>query len=908
MRSKLSARFLTIILFISMVLNLISIPVSADTSSVEVSSGRFMTDKIHVSDGTIIQNSYGDAVISLDGDFTSINMDITATNVPTGANSLCLVLENDSLCEALSLEYIYKDSDGALKNGSTTADIKKGEGEESYIIPVERPENITSLKITFNAAASGRIALISLSAVSYYTDGGEYVGAITQSKYDPETLNAVVSGTLTWETVSANNGARVVLYKLSQGSGAETVAAADEYIAECAISLDFSLSFKLSGDLDVGCGFYAAVLTRDGGLLPIAPEIYLSCSAPSENGQSVGFKGMETSMYAGAIEGESSVAVVDVYLERLLSDNENGLQYILDGKEYYLSSEYISELDARLYAYSAARVDVYLRFLLGKGGYKDLFEITDAFDRAEYYSINVNNAETVARLHVYTDYILNRYKDKNIRGIILGRAIDEAYKYNYCAVDMPLNEYSERIARTCVIIKNIIDENGGGIDLVLPFSDKKFNDPRADAVSYTKNDYASELLLASALEYLSQFGASSDGFEFMVESSFSPIKNIVSDGSNSMPEGKPGERSRSIATDTYAGVLHCFDFSRLLDRLSEYYGELSNEIMFCWYPDGDSITDNYIYNYSIAANINQVRSFIVSSTELDEGVSEKAFISAIKSTYEYMDTSAHAKISKSALDRLGISSFRDVMDYYAEKNLERRTLYSEEFKHSVPDTIIGSYKLWNFASSGGNLGWNSLYGCQTVSVYTPSPSIPRSLVARMTDLGDDAFGAEYGNIIYTKNDLLNVGSLSGISFDVFIPEGESEMIYEVVITVSSGSATVESSGVVFSGVDTVIYADIENIDEIEFIKVSTRNLDSYENGEGYYDLCIKNISIHSTKYDDRTLERMVLAGEFSDDVAANIGGENYRSLMIVSIFSGAAIFLVVLVWIFYKIFRKIYYK
>ena len=893
-------RVFTAFLLCVMMLNIASISISAaDETGLTVNANRFLTEAINAFNGTLSADGEGNAVLSINGEQSYISMSMKHSFRVEGANSLRILVGNASLCESMTVEYIYEDGQGELKSGLENVELLKATGVIEYIVPVKNPYGMTSLKITFNGASNGNVTIASIGIISYYSNNENYVGNIVKSEYDNLSRKAMISGILNWETVSKNNGAKIAIYSLNGNRSVDDIIA-DEYIASCDISLNFNITFELDKEISSAFGFFAALLTTDGKVLPIAPEFYLSSKNNGKDKISgEGFKGISTSLYGGAIETGSEVVYLDIYIDRLVSNNENGIQYIIDDKEYYIDIEYINELDEALKAYGAADVEVYFRILITAEGKDKFFYTLDPDMNAQYYSPYINNENMLSRLFAYLDYIFTRYSKNgsgNVKGIVLGRSVDLANEYNYCGKNMSMREYSEYLARLCAVVRNILDRSGRGLEVIFPISDERLGDNTVLLESSFNGGYPSELLISSMLKYIEQYEIDMSNIYFMLESDAAPIyENVNFENGSALPDDSP--KYVSTVDKTHSS---CLEFSNMIEGLARKYESLPKTFVYCWYASDNSIVNNYFYNYNVATSVKNVRSVVVdiSSDNIDE---ETAKFSNIRNAYKYADTHKNEELSEDTLQKLGVDGWRDLIDGFTQMDLIKQKLLEKEFNHSIPSFVKGSYKLWDFTSSAGNIGWENLYGCQKLSVYTFSSDISRSLVAEMITM--NSIGAEYGSLIYNQDNSLKVGEISGLSFDIFIPEADEEKIYEIVVTVSNDEMIIESSGVVFSGVGTIIYADIEEMDTVDSIKFNIRDLNSDAEGEAY-NVCVKNISIHSVKYSDYELERMVLSGEMIDNAENDYDlNSNDMLAVIVGVVCGS-IFAVAIFWGVYTVIQR----
>lgn len=876
---------------------------AAQDQVISVSKDRFLSDTLYVSEGSATLDDIGAAVISFSGTAHTVAMNVSVDYISETDNSLRIVIDNASLCENLTVEYMYRDAQNVLVTRSTEVSIVKGNGAKEYIVPIENASDLASLKLVFNGAAGGTVTLISIGTVSYHDDTRTYCGAITRSEYDPATKTATIAGSVSWESVSQNLGAKIVVYELAQDQTARDISDPESYISWRDISLNYNISLDIKKTVDAYSQYFVAILTRDGKILPIAPEFYLNVKKKTATSDTeVGFKGMEGTMYGGAIEGGSSVAYVDVYLNRLFSYDENGFQYIFDGSEYYVDKDYVTEIDDMMSAYATHDVDVYIRLLVDENGYGELFWEKDFSGRADNYLIDIYDENIFSQFIVYTEYIVSRYSGDSIgslKGVVLGRSTDLSEQYGYSGEILSLNEYARRTAKLCAALRNILDKYGSGRELVLPLSDSKFGVYRTVHSSSYGGSYPVDILASAVLKYLEDYRSSAESFYLMLESDTAPMADKLQN-SPSYDSAGGSERSAAV-TSVYETVENCTAFEALLTRLKEKNPLLPDKFVYCWYASDTSVSNNYAYNYNISASFASVRSFVVSFTDLGENAS--AVLADLKTTYKFADTDKNSEVSREALDKLGFKEWVELVDRFSAENVVKRKLIQQELKNSIPNVISGSYKMWDFEALENASGWQSVCGCDEISIHTATKTTPRSLKLEFSSKDGESYGAAYGSAIYSKENLLKVSGISGISFDILIPKSSQEQIFEILITVESASEIIEFSGVAFSGSEATLYADIENIDTVKSIKISTRELSSSDVVE--HTMLLKNMSIHSDEYSDADLEKMVLSGSLEDGIVKNNIGSDALAQFVVLLIVAVSLVLVWGIWIICKITKKI---
>ena len=875
-------------LLLAIACNAAAIAVGAiESNRAIVNKDRFLADEIYASGGSLSTNDNGFAVFIADGESPSLSLSPDGELIKSTDNSVRIVINNESNYDTLKLEYVFVDSNGASETGTVKTNIECDKNIAEYILPLGEIDRVTSVKIIFEGGSSGTITLVSIGALSYYYEGREFCGTMVKSEYDLATATASLSGTVSWETVSKNGGAKIAVYRLEQNESSINIAQADSYIASCDISLSFSLGFPLSMAIDYYSKFLVAVVTKDGEIIPVAPEFYLDSSEAATGVSLEGdFKGIETDMYAGAVEAGSTVAFVDIELGKLISSSESGYQYVFDGEEYYLNSQYIAKLDQEMSIYSDNGTAVYFRLLIKNN------------EGAKYSSINIYNKASLPQFVGYVEYLIDRYsngREGSVKGIVLGRSLDKSGEYNYCGQNVPMRAYAERLAQTCAILSAAISRSRANIEIVLPFSDSSCT-PYSLA-GYYKEDgiYGRDLLARATLEYLVSYHVELDNISFMLEGSSAPIKETEFDQA-----GGSGSSERSVSRDEENALTQCREFGEMTASLSSSFEGLSGEFIYCWYATDGEIANNYIYNYNIAANFENVKLFVVSMLDLADQA--QAF-SQLKSIYKYADTSKNPDISREALSELGVKDWGEIISNFKDGNCVKTTLVQANLEKAVPGYVKGSYKMWNFASTNNTLGWSARYGCSRLSIYNLSGDIPHSLVASIYRNGGHNYGADYGAFGYYPDSPLKLDGICGLSIDLFVPETESEKIYEVMLTVECEGRIVEASGVVFGGNEAMLYADMESIDTVNAITLRVRDLNSSTDVDNEFSVYVKSISLHSEIYSDGELEEMALRGglvydEESDTESSDRNLIETLAVVLVSITA------VIGAWIIYKVSKK----
>jgi hypothetical protein len=883
----------------------------AESSGVElsVSYERFTAEKLTVENASANVQAEGSVLIYATGKAPVINMDISPIAAKTEANSLRIVLKNLSGSDCLRIGYVFKNPDGAGEYNETEFAIERSEEIREYIVPVKSPDTLIKLTLTFGGEnVSGDIELVSVGAVSFCFDNRTYCGEKRESVYYRDKGIAVVSGSVSYDTILANPDAEIVLYRLDPSEKIETLGADHPRVASCPMTLDFSFTFDIENTVQACARYFAAVLTENGRILPITAECYLDENTNHESFGTAapGFKGVETNLYAFASGNGSSVAFVDIFLDKLGGNGTNGYLYLLDSnKEYYFNREYVESIDRIIKSYRESEVNFYLRFLIDAKnsdeegmGWKSTPPKT-----TKYISIYPSTDEAVENLYACADFLISRYtEEKNgslMKGIILGRSLDNAYLFNYCG-DSSLGEYSDIISRVYSIIKRAADKSGKVLDLVLPFSGNKMGyDELVTRVSRDEQ-YPTDILADSILCAFERYGLDTSSLCFMLE--------------KQTEIGLPDLYGAYMTDNNYA------EFSALVGRLAEKYGGFSSNIIYCWFPSAYMLTydflELYVYKYNYLASKNNVKAFVVSVFErieyVDTGAlssakqAEGVMLASVKNTYKYIDTYRHADVVGSFAESLDIAEWKDIIPDYVERLMIKRNVSESQLGYLLPEGTVGNYKMWDFTSSNSTGGWEISDGCNSLSVYTPTPDLSRSLVAVFSKNKFDFTGGETGSIIYKTDDFWKMDAISGMSFDFciydenFSPEGAS-YLFDVRVTVYADEGYVDYYGVVKGGEPATVYADITRLSNVRSVRISFKCLE--ENApSNVFSVCVDNISMQSKKYDSNKLEDLIISGELTNKNEASSSEIKIFAASSIAVASG--IVLVALIGFVFFLARK----
>ncbi len=302
-----------------------------------------------------------------------------------------------------------------------TLTLNKGKDRYSFVFPTSK--GTVNYRLTFAGITEAENEKLTLhSAVMKYFseaafDSPDYPGNISSCSVLEGGSKIRINGTIRSNTVVNNLGAKLNVYAKDEfrpdGENITLMASVD-------ITTVFEITFDTS-KLKLNPYLYKYFVTISDG----ETEIY-ACSgvypaltpANFTSGSSV--LGIQSSDSAAAFKTNASHAVVDIYLDRLLStDGKGGRVHSYGGSFAYLSGNYINELDSRITFLNGSGVNVYLRIL---------WENKDENVPAIYMMPDCSEYEYCLSYMTMIDFLTSRYSE--ISGIIPGSRID-CLLYNY---------------------------------------------------------------------------------------------------------------------------------------------------------------------------------------------------------------------------------------------------------------------------------------------------------------------------------------------------------------------------------------------------------------------------------------------------------------------------------------------
>lgn len=801
----------------------------------------------------------------------------TAAVVPavyeTPNNAIRLVLTNFSSASYLHVKYTYVDETGP-HTATHRVELSTYSTRSTCILRTPHADRLVNLTLILPSAARGMLSLYAMESIRVWTTDTEENGTIQSCTYDVDDKSVTVKGSVHHDVMIRATGGTLGLFRLAAGQTvAELAADADaEPLAESAISIGFQLR-AAAGDVSARLAQYAVLICMpDGTRVPLAdPQYALSdesltrTAAPATRND---FKGIDTTLTAGAIDANVGSAIVDVYLNRLENERQSGYLYTVENQYFYFDRAYLAELDAAVRSLSGSSCRVYLRFLTEKDGTAQPFAVSDLSqtDSARYGALRADDDEAMRYLYAYTSFLCARYNDTDkgdIAGIIIGSRVDQAAYYNDAGA-LTLAEYTALYGQTLSVIAATATDISPDLHMIVPVSDG-WNYGEIGQ-TYRTGLYTTELFVESLAAYVTAHGGGH--FSLMLESVHNPygldnayFEPINTDGLDDIPEE---ELRRPLTAAAYSASYVCSDNIKLLDmyldQYSMHYPSLSDSYFYHWTPDeqtsGNALSASYVYHYYRLFHDSRTQAFFVSFRD-KEAVGNTVEFSKIKYLVKYIDTPGGSARTSFALDIFGVSDWSQLISGMNRDYVEHMTLVESSFTLGADTGAVGSYSLFDFAAANSTRGWYAGNHCQSL-VLANSDVYGRTLDAVMT--ADQSTLADYSDIAYTFEhpEILFHAPLMTVTLAVDC-ENDPSAVFEVKLVLGSEEGCLEAKQVVRNGETVVLTLDtaqFEWVTRTEYLRLSVKTV---MGEDAQFTVHLSGITLNSREHDNETLAGLYAA-------------------------------------------------
>ena len=842
-------RVLSLMLSILLLCSLVSVFGTLRVGA-ELNECRFIFSSLLSGDERYTADDGNALVLELSAENQSFEAENVTTMGNNSTNVLYIALINRSNATALRISYDYGANMPAhhMIEQSILPDSAQ---KQSFVLHAPHiSDTLTRISVSFvcGGEVSGTVELHSFFDVSVYESSTENEATVEACRYVKDQQIIEIAGELSYAATVRYAGETLALFALSPGE--DLYLSNKTPVARMGVSFTFSFSVDVTSAEEIYSRYVIAAVTQKGERIPLCTPIYPDISAatvPSD----IGFKGFHADSLFSVIDSGAEVEIVDVYLDRLQSEQSGGILYAGAHSYYYFNEAYVNELDRRVQNLSGVGCDVYLRFLISPDANGFPFvAYTEESSGILNKGILVNSEQALLAVHAFTDFLTLRYADGSkgtITGIVIGRRADQASTYGYVG-SMDLHSYVEQYATALNLISGAGRNNIPGLHIVLPVSDMMWSDTVVP--ENLTGLYFSELFLISLLEALNTCVINPPTFSVMLESDSAP--DLLAETEN-----------------TY-GTDRLSSFLTTIEQYGSFYQFLDQKILYSWTPQ-ESLTDEqlcaaYALQYIGLYLNDRVQSFIVDFS-LAEKAGDHTDAGALQYLATHIDTYKTASATESVLNTLGIKSFSEIyLAYYESALYNRQLIHTELDKAGYQSGAVpkGSYEMWNFATVTEVQNWYAGYACDDLSV------LGRALNARFSSR---ILSEEYAEIAYHFDQSKDISFAPLMRFTVGL-DGTPNVPYEVQIRLIGEDVTVISSGLITSGNTQDLYLDLSSyslqLAKLRGIRICARPLDQ---GVSEYNFRLHAVTLESSALSDEELAtRMAIDSNASN----NNAGEEKR--------------------------------
>ncbi len=745
-------------------------------------------------------------------------------------NSVKIVLTNQSMLNSLIFSYDYYDPEsGRFISVTRTASIEPFSENSACFIDTGDVSMMSSFSIILDSAAQGFVKIHSISPVALYGGyEGNSFGEITACKKDSSGKNLLIEGSIYHNYLISHDDHTLLCYMLSSSeSFEEAIESGKEPVGELKMSSRFSFEIKLSalGEYAMVSKYVVASRSKEGEITPLfAPFSVMADFSVSDSSKgSTNIKGIEYEDITPSVECGVGYAIVDVLLDKLVSSVHSGHLYSTHKDFIYFDADYVSSLDKKIKNLYAAGSKVYLRLLISGDADRELlpYAAKTETNHALYLAVDIENEDAKRHFYGAVDFLSSRYSkisNGKISGMILGKSIDRPELYNGSDKN-GIVEYAKMLASSFEIMARCAAQSLDRPEMILPVSD-------------IKNGifgYDSEQLLVSFCRYLSDGG----GFEFSL-----------------MLEGS-GTRNLTDENTDYHSFL---SFERMLKDLSFTSKNAPDTYIYSFSPEKglseSELSSAYIYAYYNVMFSEKASALILS---LDKNNGGEDIIKALTYIIKYIDTEKNkdGELCRTALEAFSVGSWEELVAGYDPELIKYRVFNETESLSALPENISGEYPLWDFSLAFGTQDWYEGNRCS--SVYVDSTAVGgRALCAVMESTG------EYSDIVYKYEFSDELALMPYLGFDILIDD-ESEVLYEVSVTLGGDGHRIESDKAVKGGERTEIIVDTglhNEMGRLDYIRISIRPIS--EGKTDSYKLYLHSVNAYSDEMSSDELKDAIV--------------------------------------------------
>ncbi len=633
---------------------------------------------------------------------------------------------------------------------------------------------------------------------------------------DTETQMVNIKGTVNHDAFTSHRDSVFVIYAVPPGRDAKDVLNDKNIqpLAEASVSITFSFSFKIKNIIDRYSRYAIFMRTPDNKYTlttqPQFPEAPSSLKAKNDKSAFKGISGTYSSSFSNS---NSKKTIIPVYLDSLVSNEATKYVFQNEEKQIFFNASYLENLDSQMQSLNFENTSVYFQFLIRPNSIFD----QRPNENAEYILPNTYKYDTITLLHCITAFLSQRYNSDthgNISGIILGKAWDNAPKYNSFK-NISFDDYVILCGLYAMIVSNTARSYNPNIDIALSFNANGFF--LEENVSKNSNyQFSAKDIISALMQYFDESSYSGLPCSVFIESDTNPLNLTVEDLKSEI------DISKDLPTDKFY-IGNQKSLSSFFNSLSQKYKSASQYYNVIWIPeksiDGQLLSAAYSFAYySLLLEKNAI-GFIV-DLSLQEDPYEKT--SELLYILKNIDMYSKETVTENVLSFFKGDTWAEVFGVKNIPSLNKNNYYVQNALTQLPDDITGEFSYFNFSNEFLANNWYAGSGCTDIKIDYSSDGI-KALHSKFSNVNKD-----FCDLIYSYEYKENVAYTPYIKMNFEILSEVSSPLYEIKFILQNNKNIFETTAVVKGNKQNEIVLDLSKATELttlENVKISLRSLD-----------------------------------------------------------------------------------
>lgn len=663
--------------------------------------------------------------------------------------------------------------------------------------------------------------------------------------FDTETQLVNIKGTMNHDAFTSHRNSVLVIYAVPPGREEHDVLLDENIkpIAEAAVSITFAFSFELSNLIERYSRYAIFMRSPDGEYTLTTKAQYPEVpSQPKKNTSKTAFKGISGNYSPIFSNSNAKKVILPIYLDSLISTESTKYIFKVEEAQIFFNTVYLERLDLQMQSLSFDETEVYFQFLMRPNS---IFAHR-ANEGAEYVLPNTFKYDNITLLHAITSFLTTRYTSKdgdNISGIIIGKAWDNAPKYNSFE-NATMDDYVKLCGQYTSIVSNAAWTVDSNIDIAISFSADGFL--KDYGCNYHSNyAFSAKELAERLMKYFDESSYSGIPCSIFIEAYSNPLDltfedlNVGIDTKKELPSDKFFIGNQKL-------------LSSFFNELAGKYKSATAYYNILWIPN-ENITGNllsvaYSYAfYSLFIEKNAI-GFIVDFSSIstnDEHISELSYI------FKNIDTDAEYLSTKNALKFFNENTWEEVFNVSDIGIKTSKEYFSENTLTHLPDNIKGEFCYFNFSKEFLSTNWYAGTGCTDIKIDYSSLGI-KALHGDFSFLDDDTC-----ELIYEYTYPENISHTPYVKMKFDINSQEISPLYEIKFILQNEKQIFESKVIIKGNQRNEVVLNLSSAPDfltLDKVKISIRSLDDKVTN---CSLWLYDIVGYSQELDSNDLQKLI---------------------------------------------------